>query len=217
MGIIHVPRTIAAIARGVTKRRLSPLSDKEKSLVGVGPNNLPHIYSSRAGLFDVDLMFHMNNASYLTHAELARWEWTAFGGTLAESIRLKSPFIVSASFIRFRREVPPFKKFDIETRLVGIDDRNMWVYQTFHNNKGSERDKVLAQVFTQGVVTSNGKVINPRSFLEKAMVDAKDALDDLHATSKDIESIFDEKAERFTHLEEVMRRSANLYDEKIDN
>lgn len=89
MGIVHIPRTIAAIVRGITKRRLSPLSEKEKSLVGVGINNPPHIYTSRAGLFDVDLMFHMNNASYLTHAELARWEWTAFGGTLIESEKLR--------------------------------------------------------------------------------------------------------------------------------
>jgi acyl-CoA thioesterase FadM len=216
MGIVHIPRTIAAITRGMVKRRLSPLSENEKSLVGVGLNNPPHIYSSRAGLFDVDLMFHMNNASYLTHAELARWEWTAFGGTLAESMRSASPFIVSASFIRFRREVPPLKKFDIETRLVNIDDRHLWVYQTFHHNKGSERDKVLAQVFTQGVVTNKGKVINPRLFLEKAL-NAKDALDDLITTSNDTESIFDEKADRFLQLEDVLRRSANLYDEKIDS
>jgi acyl-CoA thioesterase FadM len=217
MGVVHIPRTIAAIVRGMTKRRLSPLSDNEKSLVGVGLNNPPHIYSSRAGLFDVDLMFHMNNASYLTHAELARWEWTAFGGTLAESMRSSSPFIVSASFIRFRREVPPLKKFDIETRLVNIDDRHLWVYQTFHHNKGSERGKILAQVFTQGVVTNNGKVINPHLFLEKAMIDAKDALDDLSATSTDFGSIFDEKSDRFLQMEEVLRRSANLYDDKIDN
>jgi len=217
MGIVHIPRTIAAVVRGMTKRRLSPLSENEKSLVGVGLKNPPHIYSSRAGLFDVDLMFHMNNASYLTHAELARWEWTAFGGTLAESMRSSSPFIVSASFIRFRREVPPLKNFDIETRLVNIDDRHLWVYQTFHHNKGTERGKVLAQVFTQGVVTNNGKVINPRLFLEKAMIDAKDALDDLSATSTDFGSIFDEKSDRFLQMEEVLRRSANLYDEKIDN
>ena len=217
MGIVHIPRTIAAIVKGIAKRQLSPLTEKEKSLVGVGLKNPPHIYSSRAGLFDVDLMFHMNNASYLTHAELARWEWTAYGGTLAESFRSASPFIVSASFIRFRREVPPLKKFDIETRLVNIDNRHLWVYQTFHHKKGSERDKILAQVFTQGVVTNNGKVINPLLFLEKAMPLAKDALEDLRATPKGIESIFDEKADRFLQLEDVLRRSANLHDEKVNS
>ncbi len=217
MGIVHIPRTIAAIVKGMVKRRLSPLSDTEKSSIGVGLKNPPHIYSSRAGLFDVDLMFHMNNASYLTHAELARWEWTAFGGTLAESFNSASPFIVSASFIRFRREVPPLKKFDIETRLVNIDDRHLWVYQTFHLSKGNERGKILAQVFTQGVVTNNGKVINPISFFEKAVPLAKDTLDDLSATSNGTESIFDEKADRFLQLEDVLRRSANLHDEKVDN
>ena len=73
MGIVHIPRTAASIAKGYIKRRMSPLSDKEKNLVGVGFKQPPHVYTSRAGLFDVDLMGHMNNASYLTHAvSLAR-------------------------------------------------------------------------------------------------------------------------------------------------
>ena len=47
MGIIHIPRTIAAACRGTIKRQLSPLSDDEKSLVGIGLNNPPHVYTSR--------------------------------------------------------------------------------------------------------------------------------------------------------------------------
>ena len=211
MGIVHIPRSAAAIIRGMAKRQLSPLSDHEKSLVGIGPNNPPHVYTSRAGLFDVDVMMHMNNASYLTHAELARWEWSAFGGVLAGTARDKAAFIVTAATVRFRREIAPFKKFDIETRLCGIDDRNCWVYQTFHNHgNGHERGKILAQVFTQAVITQKGKVINPRSYLQ-GILHAEDAFYDMNAA----ESIFDEKSERFSHLEEVLRRSAAIHDERI--
>ncbi|KAL3792647.1 hypothetical protein ACHAW5_005101 [Stephanodiscus triporus] len=195
----------------MSKRQFSPLSDHEKSLVGIGPNNPPYVYTSRAGLFDVDIMWHMNNASYLNHAELARWEWTAFTGLLAGSRRDKTPFIVTAATVRFRREIAPFKKFDIETRLCGIDDRNLWVYQTFHNHSNDcQRGKILAQVFTQAVMIQKGKVINPRSYLQSIM-HAEDALYDMNAA----ESIFDEKSERFTHFEEVLRRSAALYDETV--
>ena len=223
MGIVHIPRTAAAILRGTLKRRLSPLSDVEKSLVGMGPTNPPHVYSSRAGLLDVDVMLHMNNASYLTHAELARWEWTAFGGTLAANLRTKSYFIVAASMVRFRREVAPMRKFEIETMLGGTDDRNLWCYQTFHygknegddNNEG--RGKVLAQVLTQGVITRKGKVISPRSWVEDNFPAAtKDALDGLYMMSDERgDSLFGEKSSRFAHLEESLRKAAARHDDKV--
>ena len=183
-------------------------------------NLLSNMYlcpSCLAHIFDVDLMFHMNYASYLTHAELARWEYSAFNGTLASSFRDRSFFIVTASMIRFRREVPPLKRFDIETRLLGIDDKNLWVYQTFHNNNGNERGKVLAQVLTQAAIAKGGKVINPRSWVEQNFPAAKDELDDLSiGYSKDgVDSIFDEKVMQFTHLEQVLRQSAASYDEKV--
>ncbi|KAL7529073.1 hypothetical protein ACHAXR_002783 [Thalassiosira sp. AJA248-18] len=216
MGIVHIPRTAAATFRGLTKRRLSPLSDREKSLVGIGTRHPPHVYSSRAGLFDVDLMFHMNNASYLTHAELARWEWSAFGGVLTECLRTKSWFIVTASMIRFRREIAPMKKFEIETRLGGLDDRNLWVYQTFHHSKNSnERGKVLAQVLTQAVIVRDKQVINPRSWIEDTVPAAKDNLDSLTTSSGEVESLFDEKSTRFMHLEDSLRRSAAIHDDQV--
>ncbi|KAL3769983.1 hypothetical protein ACHAWO_008357 [Cyclotella atomus] len=223
MGLVHIPRTAAAIAKGFAKRRLSPLSDTDKSLVGLGFQSQPYVYTSRAGLFDVDLMLHMNNASYLTHAELARWEWTAFNGTLEANIRSKSFFIVAASMIRFRREIQPLRKFDIETRLGGIDERNIWCYQTFHysNEKSSEKEsgsnergKILAQVLTQGVITNKGRVINPREWLEVHFPASKESIDELSIVSEEDGSIFDSKAARFMHLEEALRKSAALYDDK---
>ncbi|KAL9185375.1 hypothetical protein ACHAXT_003152 [Thalassiosira profunda] len=215
MGLVHGPRTVAAVCRGLARRRLSPLSDTEKALVGVGTSNPPHVYSARAGLFDVDLMLHMNNASYLTHAELARWEWTAYNGTLGANFRSQSFFIVTASFIRFRREIAPLHKFQIETRLGGIDERNLWVYQTFHYPKGDEqRGKVLAQAYTQGVITKKGKVIDPRDWLVDNIPAAKDALEELEP-SNEPDALFDEKSTRFMHLEDAMRKSAALHDDEV--
>ena len=221
MGIVHIPRTAAAVAKGYIKRRMSPLSDHEKSLIGLGFQQPPYVYSARAGLFDVDVMLHMNNASYLTHAELARWEWSAFGGALEANIRSQSFFIVTASMIRFRREIPPLRKFYIETRIGGIDERNLWCYQTFHNSSDSsdktgsnERGKILAQVLMQAVVTKRGKVINPRGWIEEHFPATKETLDSLSVPSKEAASLFDEKAARFKHLEEALRQSASLYDEK---
>src|SRR5210317_463668 len=232
MGIIHVPRTIAASLRGAVKRRISPLSDQE--IARVGTIEAPHIYTSRAGIFDVDIMGHMNNASYLQHAELARWEMASFAGFLTAGFKTKTFFIVTSSMLRFRREIVPLKRFDIESRLVRLDDRNLWVYQTFHhrvdgssqnnelkksNEEGGEvRGKILAQILTQAVFAHPKKgVVNPHSWLEENSMYTKMTLDGLVNQDRetDLESIFDEKAKRFTQLEEVFKRSAANYDEKV--
>ncbi|KAK1740815.1 hypothetical protein QTG54_008910 [Skeletonema marinoi] len=118
MGIIHIPRTVAASLRGVVKRKLSPLSDKDISLVGT--IDVPHIYTSRAGIFDVDLMGHMNNASYLNHAELARWEWSAFGGSLAQAFKTRSFFIVTASMIGPLIGIPIIRSLYLKPRAASI-------------------------------------------------------------------------------------------------
>jgi len=217
MGIVHIPRTVAASLRGYLKRRLSPLPENEASLIGFGPNRPPHIYKSRAGLFDIDLMGHMNNASYLTHAELARWEWSAANGVLSKCIKSKTFFIVTASTVRFRREIGPLQKFKIETRLGGIDERNMWVYHTFHNAPNEGKGKILAQIFTQAVMTKKGRPINPLSWLEEHFPLTEDVLEDVSRLSsgKVDDLLFDEKATRFTHLEDVLRKSAALHDEKV--
>ena len=214
MGLVHIPRTFAAAIKGGIQRYRCPLSDDAKSLVGIGLNNPPHIYSARAGIFDVDVMFHMNNASYLNHAELARWQWSSYRGTLFDSFRASTYFIVSGYMVRFRREIPPLKRFDIETRLGAIDDRNLWVYQTFHHNGSG---KVMCQILTKAVMVKEGKVLNPRTWAEDNIPAAAkdDIIDDLVLASNNIESIFDEKATQFTNLEEVMRRSANNHDDKV--
>lgn len=59
MGLIHTPRTIVSICKGLLKRRREPL---ETGAVGIGEGNR-HVYQARLGLFDVDYLGHMNNGT----------------------------------------------------------------------------------------------------------------------------------------------------------
>jgi acyl-CoA thioesterase FadM len=120
MGLIHIPRVAYSIGKGFYKQTPG-------SLVGLGPDN-PHIYESRAGLFDVDSYGHMNNAAYLTHAEFARWEMSATNGLLKNMYNAETNFLVASTAVRYRRELRPvFRKFHVETYVGALDERNIWM------------------------------------------------------------------------------------------
>lgn len=163
MGLVHTPRVIVSLAKGLYKRRNNP----NASLVGVGPTN-PHRYIARAGLFDVDYLGHLNNAAYLNHAELARWEMTAYNGLLNVMMRNNIAFLVAGTSIRYRREIRPlFREFSIDTSVAGIDaDKNIWVIHDFrYPIEGNNR--IRAQMVVRAVVKQGrGEVLDPVVFLK---------------------------------------------------
>lgn len=129
---------------------------------GIGPQN-QHIYKARAGLWDVDYIGHMNNAAFLSHAEYARWEMAAESGMLRKMASDNILFIVSANFVRYRREIRPlFQSFQVETTVSALDIRHMWF---FHNFRYANDDRIRAQVVVQGVVMQRGQVLTPSDFL----------------------------------------------------
>ena len=111
----------------------------------------------------------MNNASSLTHAEYARWNWTAQTGLLRRLMKADTHFMVTSAAVRFRRQIRPFgRKFQVETKLEAIDDDTFWVYQTFRYPEFNN-DRIRTQVVIKGVATQKGKVISPRLVLEDLM------------------------------------------------
>ena len=56
MGLIHTPRALYSIMRGLWKRRMEGGSVAN---AGLGADN-PHIYTARLGVLDIDYLGHMN-------------------------------------------------------------------------------------------------------------------------------------------------------------
>jgi Thioesterase-like superfamily len=121
MGIVHTPRVLATIVKGFMKQSSNP---NIRSRIGLTD---PHLYRARAGL--VDYAFgHLNNAAFLYHAEYARWAMTAENGWLNAMIKNKAMMIVVAQSCRYRAEIKPFfRRFEVESTVLGMDDRNMWL------------------------------------------------------------------------------------------
>jgi acyl-CoA thioesterase FadM len=81
------------------------------------------------GVFDVDYLGHMNNAAFLSHAEYARWEMTAANGLVQAMYKTNTHYMVSSVSCRYRAEVRPlFRKFEVQSMVGGMDEKNIWMY-----------------------------------------------------------------------------------------
>jgi acyl-CoA thioesterase FadM len=104
---------------------------------------------------DIDINIHLNNGRYLTFMDLGRLDFTVRMG-LARLFFKKSWVPVVASVgIRFRKSIGLFKKFELHTKIVGFDDRFVYIEQDF---------VIGTEVFARGLVKAcflhKGKMIS---------------------------------------------------------
>lgn len=154
MGLVHIPRVLASVARGYLR--------PQAPLAGVGLNQPPHVYHSRVGLLDFDSFGHLNNAQYLTHAEYARWNMTSSNGFLRESYQSKLAFLVTGAQVRYRRDIPAWNRFVIETHLLAVDERTLYLRHNFRRAAG---ERILAQVMIEAVLARGKTIVDPRDGL----------------------------------------------------
>jgi acyl-CoA thioesterase FadM len=80
---------------------------------------------------DLDLLRHMNNGVYLSLLDIARLDLMVRSG-LWPRLRERGwyPVVVSET-ISFRRSLELWQRFDVQTRVLGVDDRAIYVEQRF--------------------------------------------------------------------------------------
>ena len=100
---------------------------------------------------DCDVNFHMNNGRYLTFMDLGRLHMVAQIGLLGPVIRNRWMPVLAAAEVNFIRQIRPFQKFDLVTRLVTWDDKYAYMEQRF------EADGALcAHAFVKGLFLGKG-------------------------------------------------------------
>ena len=90
-------RALWHCVRGLVERRQAgPNVSAIVDTIGAIPGK-PHLFKVRSGFLDTDINFHMNNASFLSQAEFARWHMLAKGGAcqLLPSLSMRA-FVCSA-------------------------------------------------------------------------------------------------------------------------
>ncbi|NMR21302.1 acyl-CoA thioesterase [Cellulomonas fimi] len=85
---------------------------------------------------DLDLLRHMNNGVYLSLMDIGRVDMMVrSGGQRALTVRGWYPVVVAES-IRFRRSLQLWERFEIVTRVLGWDERVVYVEQAFERPAG---------------------------------------------------------------------------------
>lgn len=231
MGLIHTPRTLASIAKGLWRRHqllggasttvTQPSSKGSQTPIGFGLGNA-YRYKSRVGLFDVDYLGHMNNAAYLSHAEFARWEMMSCNGLLSHFFKSKMHFIVASTAVRYRQEIRPlFGSFVVESFVAAMDERSVWIFQNFVTPKDG---RLRTQVIVQGVlVAASGPkkgVTKPADVFTESMGVDKDVVASLcvplsseNDTDQDVFHNINEVIGNYSKLETSVRELASRTEE----
>lgn len=109
-------------------------------MIGVGASALkqsridlfePTRISLRVWPDDIDPNFHVNNARYLALADLGRITWLVRAGVLSRARRFRAMPVISDAFAKFRRELKLLQTFEIETRLLGWEQRCIFLEHRF--------------------------------------------------------------------------------------
>lgn len=112
--------------------------------------------SFRVGLRDIDFNMHINNARYMVFMERARWDHPVQTNTWNVMLKDKLNFIVAGIEMGYIREIRLGKRFDVETRYIGWDEKYIYLEQRFVVD-----GKIHAYGLVKAVFLQQGKRANP--------------------------------------------------------
>ncbi len=103
--------------------------------------------SFRVNLADLDVQRHMNNGRYLSIMDLGRMDLMLRSGAWS---RLRSAGwypVVAGQSITYRRSLTLGQRFEVETRVLGLDERWIYLEQVFLRHGKVVADAVVKARF----------------------------------------------------------------------
>jgi len=106
---------------------------------------------------DLDVLFHVNNGVYLSMLDVARVDLMLRSGA-APRLRKHGIYpVVAAETIRFRRSLQLFQTFEVETTVIGWDEKAFILQHRFLRRGELVADAIVRSRFLRrsgGTVTS---------------------------------------------------------------
>jgi acyl-CoA thioesterase FadM len=114
------------------------------------------VWRSRAGFTDIDMFMHINNASYFSLCEYARWAWTLNSGLSGVLAKRKTSPILTQVAARYRRPINLFRAYELRSRIIHVDERAFYMTQKFYMKK-----ELAASVLLKIQFVSKSGTVNP--------------------------------------------------------
>lgn len=128
-----------------------------------------HQYELLIREYHLDTFGHVNNATYLSILEEARWELVTAHDMGLEKIRKSgSGFVVLEIHIQFIKELKLREKVVIETQLESMDSKVSTLKQTIKNEKGNICCQATLKVALFDLI--NRKILPPTDEWKALMV-----------------------------------------------
>lgn len=122
---------------------------------------------------DLDVLGHMNNGKYLSIMDVARFDLIKRNGTWDLFARERWYPVVVAQTITYRKSLNPWKKFSIESRILGFDDQAVYLEQRFTRPAGARSSNPgSSEIYARAIVRARilrrgGGVVKIDELLEK--------------------------------------------------
>lgn len=101
---------------------------------------------------DLDVSLHMNNGRYLAIMDLGRVDLLIRSGLGGAVWRNGWTPVANAALIRFRRELRPFERYRLETRVVAWQEQAVLMEQTFVFARGERDGQIAARALFKGAL-----------------------------------------------------------------
>ena len=117
---------------------------------------------------ELDINVHMNNAKYLAVMDLGRTDWIVRSGAWRLMRYEKMAPVVGGAMVRYRRSLTLFQRYELRTRLLGWDERWLYIEQIMECRDGGPACFAVQRT----TFTKNGKLVPPAELAAKLGHDA---------------------------------------------
>ncbi len=121
---------------------------------------------------DLDVLNQMNNGKYLSIMDVCRFDMIKRTGTCAMLQREGWYPVVVAQTITYRKSLNPWKRFWIESKILGFDEQAVYMEQRFVRPDASRRPEVYARAIVRArFLKKSGGVVKIDELIEKTGAD----------------------------------------------
>lgn len=120
-----------------------------------------HVSHHRALPWDTDAFGELNNGRILTLFELGRWQACVRMGIIRPIIKERLMLPVAGVSVRYRKRIPLFQKYRMQTRFLGFDDRFVYAEQSMWQG-----DTCNHQLLLRAAIKSRSGTMKPAVFAD---------------------------------------------------